>query len=511
MDTLSFNPSKELQIYEDVRLVIHEGKSNQFILKEIIKNGQDLLVNSLNKYMAEDIKYKYQVMNNKGEWQDTEYGYLELRKGAKPSNTAKVIDNNSLLKMLHYSNSNSIKEDIIIGAGEKSLTYCMRHILIDSYMLLRVINEDNILELRNYLSRFPQAALEKYNVLSYYHGLIFSLTYYLEHTLKNPISNTSEALSVLEQLWNQHPYQNNKDNKGLKAGYLVTKANILSAYDRSMAFETYQKILNKYNDIVKGFLSIEAITTYFLLTDSDRDSFQIKALTDEEVTEKNINICFSADSKYFKIYALNWLQNSQFFRNVNYNYGLVVENEDEYNELVKYYKDLQVSYSKFTGIDIVHNTRFFKIEPNILNKTAYACARFKLALYLLDNYKSDVYITDIDQYITGDFESYLLKIFNSENHDIYLPEMKGVYHYLPGRRYLAGNIYIKNNEVGIKYAKTLVSYTSKGLGLEHSWMLDQSATRYASEIFNVGDLKQFGIRPLEQSPSVKRIIRKHLI
>ena len=511
MDPLTFNPSKELQIYEDARLVIHERKSNQFILKEIIKNGQVLMINSLNKYMAEDIKYKYQVINNKGKWQDTEHGYFKLRNDTKLSDTSKVIDNNLLLKMLHYRNSNSIKQEVFLEADEKSILYCMRHILLDSYKLLGVLSKDNILTLKEYLLKFSERVLEESSTLSYYHSLMSCLTYYLEYTLNNTINNTSEALSVLEQSWSQYPYKNNKNNKGLKAGYLVTKANILSAYDRSMAFETYQKILNQYNDIVKGFLSIEAITTYFLLTDSDRDSFQIKTLTDGEVTEKNINICFSADNKYFKMYALNWLQSSQFFRNVNYNYGLVVDNEDEYNELVKYYKDLQVSYSKFTGIDVVHNTRFFKIEPNILNKTAYACARFKLALYLLENYKSDVYITDIDQYITGDFEGYLLKIFNSKNYDIYLPEMKGVYHYLPGRRYLAGNIYIKNNEVGIKYAKTLVSYTSKGLGLEHSWMLDQSATRYASEIFNVGDLKQFGIRPLEQSPSVKRIIRKHLI
>ena len=82
------------------------------------------------------------------------------------------------------------------------------------------------------------------------------------------------------------------------------------------------------------------------------------------------------------------------------------------------------------------------------------------------------------------------------------------YKFLPGRSHLAGNIYIRNDEQGKKFADLLTNYVGIGMEEKHSWMLDQNATRYASETVPVEDIKVYGRRVLKQYPDFKIALRK---
>lgn len=497
MFNVKFDPYAEYGLSEKSRLVIYDLETKSFIYKEIIEYKEVLELDINSKFKKKNLKYKYQIKNQESLWVDTVYGYSNIIKYSVKE----------LLSKLHFKNNkNVINDSIFLSASEKDLTYCIRHILLDTYNLLRNSTIDNVNYLQNYLDLFPENLLKESGVIAHYHSLMHTFLFFLENEISGLIDDVVAADKYLKQSKKEYKYSD-YNNIGFKTGFLVAKGNILSAYTRVLAYEAYQEALNLNTYIVDAFLSIEAITTFYLNVTPRINIFEISHDQFDTCQNNNLNLCFSADAKYFKMYSLNWLQASLYFDNLNYNYGIVSESEEDFNQLVSYYKELLDSLSSMLGIPKNNNTRFFLIKSKTINNTVYACARYQLAHHLLSNFEGNVYITDIDQFVNADINSYLKSIENNLNHDIYLPIMTGIYKYLPGRSHLAGNIFIRNSSGGKSYTKTLVDYISIGLEERYSWMLDQNATRYASEKYDVGSLHQFGKRALQQYPDLKRVMR----
>lgn len=497
MTSLSFNPYEEFGVFETVRLVIYDGVSKSFIEKIIIPPYEkfDLKIN--NKYKIKELKYKYQL--KKGDvWEDSQYGYQKFNKF-----TAK-----DLLNYLDFEYEGAIQNNILEQASGSEVEYCFRHLLLKTYSFLLSNPDQKKIEIVNrHLKKFPPFFLEEHCVASHYFSLISYLVVFItKFNFKVPVSMDEhiiiEYLNEIDSIFDEEK----EVNTGFKTGRLLAKANILSIVNRDLAYKYFQKILEIGGGFIDNFLTIEAITTYYKVVNGKNTSYSIQDMN-ECINNKNINICFSTDASYFKMFASNWAQASLYFKNLNLNFGIVASNYDEFNILVEDYKRLLKELSNFTNLEELNNTRFFYIKSTVINKTVYACARFYLALHLLEKYDGDVFISDIDQFVVGDLETYLEKISKNKL-NIYQPKMRNFYSILPGRSHLAGNIYIRNNAIGKEYSQLLVDYVGMGLQEKFSWMLDQNATRYASEMIPVGDLNKLGERVLRQFPSLKRAYRK---
>lgn len=500
MSNLSFSPYDELGISETVRLVIYDKESKSFIVKLAINSFEETVVPIENKYFKSNLSYKYQIKNNEGKWVDTHYGYHSFSR----------IDAKGLLKLLNIENTSELDHQLLLEASDKDVEYCFRHILIKTYSLL-LSNPDKtkVNMFKAYLQKLPMKFLKKHPVASHYYSLIKVLILYIEEfkfISPNNI-NKDEAYEVISKVDQMYSLEI-EEGIGFKTGWLLTKANVISLYDRKAAYEIYQVVLEIGQGFIENFLTIEALTTYYEQANKKNETYSIQEFENYKNTDNfDINVCFSADASYFKMFAVGWAQSSLYFRNISFNFGLVTHNEDEFRNLVSYYKDLLRSISNFSKIDITDNTRFFYINSSTINKTVYACARFYLSKYILENYNGDVFITDIDQLVIGNLDDYLEKVSKEKLH-IYQPKMRGYYCILPGRSHLAGNIYIKNTPEGQIYSQVLTDYVGLGFKEDFSWMLDQNATKYASEMFEIGNLNDLGERVLRQFPNLKRTLRK---
>lgn len=500
MSEFLFIPYKELELSGTVRLVIYDEESKLFIEKIVIASLSSATVNIDSSYCKENLKYKYQIKNDEGKWVDTHHGYYSFYK----------VDAKELLNLLSFENSSELDEQLLMEASEKDIKYCFRHILIKTYIsLLSNPNKIKVNMFKTYLKKLPIDFLKKHPVASHYYSLIKVLILYIEEfkfISPNNI-NKDEAYEVISKVDKIYSLEL-EEGVGFRTGWLLTKANVISLYDRKAAYEIYQVILEIGQGSIENFLAIEALTTYYEKVYKKNETYSIQEFENYKNTDNfDINVCFSADASYFKMFAVGWAQSSLYFRNISFNFGLVTHDEKEFRNLVSYYKDLLRSISNFSEIEITDNTRFFYINSSTINKTVYACARFYLSKYILENYKGDVFITDIDQLVIGNLDDYLERVSKEKLH-IYQPKMRGYYCILPGRSHLAGNIYIKNTPEGQIYSQVLTDYVGLGLKEDFSWMLDQNATRYASEMFEIGNLNELGERVLKQFPNLKRTLRK---
>lgn len=496
---LHFHPYTENNITEEVRLVIYDELSNEFIVKETIPSLESKDIKICKSYILKNLKYKYQVRNSENKWKDTEYGYNKIVE----------LGSYDLLKILDFNNKEPLDISFLCKLDKSEVEYCFRHILLKTYgFLLGNPNESKVNTIKSYIDKFPLEFLEMFAVASHYYSLMYILTSYIQlcdYLNPNQIS-ADKSYGYLNEIIEKYDL-NNKENLGFRTGVLLAKANIISLYDRSETYKIYQEILAIGDDFVSNYLTIEALTTYYDEITVEKPTYSISYKDNGKVENSfEINLCFSADSEFFKMFALNWAQYSLYFPKLSFNFGIVTKTSEEFNSLVSNYEDLLTGLSTLIGCDIPNNTRFFFIKSSVFNKTLFACARFYLCNYILENFNGDVYITDIDQFVIGDLEKYIKNIANNEL-NIYQPKMRGYYSILPGRSHLAGNIFIRNHDEGRDYSKMLAEYVCMGLNEDFSWMLDQNATRFASEKFNVGNLNNLGERVLRQFPELKRTFK----
>ncbi len=500
MSIKNFNPFKEIDCEFKVRLVVYDNDSKIFIKREVINSFESLDISFEKSINIESIKYKYQCIKE-DKWQDiTKYKYLLKNK----------VDIRKLTASFSFSN---LDKDNIVYLKDLDQRQISRYATIFLrkyyYFLLASPNLIKVNRVKSYIEAMPLSLIRSSDKIAYSYTLIVLITDFIEKSLNSDRNfNGSEEFKDWCTIVTKKYNFEQENILGFKVGSLVAKGHIASLHNRSITFDCYQQALELGEGFIEGFLGIDPLSTYYAEIDDINKSYEIIDKYTQEFTKGSLslssgtNICFSTDISYFQMYATNWANANFYFKNLVFNFGIVTNSEDEYNHCIISYQSIIKSISELLNINSPSNFRFFWIRSTVTNKTVYACARFYLAKYLINNYDEDVYISDIDQLVIGDFEKYLEK-FNDNKYSIYQPISSGYFSILPGRSHMAGNIYIRNDIEGKKYCEILTDYVGMGLNDKFSWILDQNATRFASEIIEVGNLDTYGARTLKQYPDLK--------
>ena len=496
MNKRKFNPYDEFGIQEKVRLVIYDTESKQFIKKMVISEYAFEEVSFSCKFDRNKLKYKYQTLSSEGIWENRyPYKFVFFKKNTKAEFT--------------FENSNP---DIFKGLknlNDKQLAVYFRNILKKYYFFLfGSPNQDKIDRVDFYLKLLSNDLICKNNVVAHCYSQMVVLNSYISGILDKSISHRSFDESWYHKVINKYEL-NNENSLGFLTGSLVAKGHILSLSNRKKAFESYSQAIELGKKYIEPLLVVDPLTTYYPEVGCSNNSYEIISdpanFNSEYLNNPSINVCFSVDLSYFKIFSVHWASSSFYFKNIILNFGVVAKTQEDYEYCLSGYKDILNSIAKMMQVPTPNNFRFYWIKSSIINRTVYACARFYLAKHLLDNSDKNVYISDFDQLVVGDLKGYLQKIEDDEGpYSVYQPVARGFFSMLPGRSHLAGNIFIRNNNDGKKYCQMLVDYVGLGLNAQYSWILDQNATRYASENITVGNLGKFGKRPLKQYPQLKK-------
>lgn len=494
----TFSPYKEFGIDKEVRVVVYDLISKTYILKQVIGVGEEYTMKVDSSYSKDNLKFKYQIYEE-SRWKDVLGGNRYIF----------TVDSKVLLKNIDFTKNSKINILSLGNAKEAQLSYALKYMLKNIYeYLFSAPNTVKIKKTEEFLNLFNEELMLHSDIISHFHSQLTILVKYIDYCENHKsINELTSCLQLLKKLTNKYKF-NYLENDGISSGKSVARGNILSVYDRDLAYENYQKAISIGESYISGFLAVDAMTTYYAKIDDHNNSYFIEEYEGNHAN-RNLNVCFSTDASYFKMFAFIWVQASFSFKDLNFNFGIVAESKELFNEMVGNYELLVDVYSKFLGSSAPKNNNFFWICPAFINKTVFACARFYLSSLLLEKHSNDVYISDIDQLVIGDLETYLINISKQvSNSSVYLPIVSKYYNFLPGRSHLAGNIYIRNDDQGKKFSNLLTNYVGMGIEEPYSWMLDQNATRYASEIIPVGDIRVHGRRVLKQYPEFKVALRK---
>lgn len=110
--------------------------------------------------------------------------------------------------------------------------------------------------------------------------------------------------------------------------------------------------------------------------------------------------------------------------------------------------------------------------------TYYACARFLFAPQIMEAYRSNVWIQNMDLLPTGDIR---VVPERSQEADVMMRMTRHMNGLIPWRRYEASNIMIRRNANGRAFLDATAQYLRSFLHRENSWYLDQNALVYAVE------------------------------
>ncbi|WP_352287349.1 hypothetical protein [Psychrobacter sp. GW64-MNA-CIBAN-0177] len=503
MKKRTFNPYKEIGVEEKVRLVIYDNSSKSFIMKKIIAKLDKIEVIFDEKINISGLKYKYQVFTEENKWIDIKkYSYITK------------ADIKKLLKDFKFSDSNVKDIPYLERLNEHQTTYFFQRLLrVYYYFLLSSPSLPKIKRVKLYLNALPITLIQSSNTIAHCYTQITLMTDYAERIVRTEstlISKQSDDKWIVEVI---EKYKFDQENLiGFKTGVLVTKGHIASLYDRNEAFDCYQQVLQIGKSFINGFLEIDALSTYYPNIIGINKSYKILDNYSEKGSdlinsEHLVNICFSSDVSYFQMFATSWAHASFYLKNLTLNFGIVTNDKNEYEHCIYNYQAIIKTIANLLKTEVPNNYKFFWIKSTVINRTVYACARFYLAKHLINTYSNNIFISDIDQLVVGDFESYL-EVFRNGKYSVYQPITSGLFSMLSGRSHLAGNIYICNDEKGRLYCELLTDYVGMGLEENYSWILDQNATRYASEHIEVGNLDDYGQRALKQFPDLKRNLKQ---
>lgn len=436
-------------------------------------------------------KYKIRVKENK-KWIDTCHGFTYFKE-------KKSVRIGEVLQYLHFESIDVLGGGFLLNdISERVLASAVRNIVKDGeYFLLKSPNKQKAEKILLYVEKLSNNDFMLNKDIRYMCGFFKTL-----------------ALLILESNCGERKVSEEKikligDDAKLqleeyKVGTSVAIGHYYSSFDRDKAYLIYKAVLKLNYSLIDNFLSVDALSTYFDRVPLDVGTRSITPLIEYSYTQDKYNLCFSSDPTYFRKYMYSWSQYSLYFKDVNFNILLVCKDYEEFTSLVSEYKSFLSEFTKFSGKENRNNIRFYFMKCEGGNKTLFACARFYLAKFLLNLGISDLYISDIDQISKGNIDSYLLSLRNTES-SVMLPISGDLFEWVPWRNFLAGNVYIKNNEDGKKFLKLLVDYSNHGLTKPKSWMLDQNALAYASQFVQVTHLHTAGPRIFEQFSPLSKV------
>jgi hypothetical protein len=128
----------------------------------------------------------------------------------------------------------------------------------------------------------------------------------------------------------------------------------------------------------------------------------------------------------------------------------------------------------------------FSIEENLidLDRAYYASSRFMISQKIIKEYGADILMVDIDQAISRDITK-IINSFSSNKHNLYINKLNNSW--MPWNYYLAGNIYLRNNDLTLDLLNAIINYIHNVVKINNSyknlWFLDQNALTYAVNTF----------------------------
>lgn len=402
---------------------------------------------------------------------------------------------------------------ILDGISESEAEYLTRNILSTGYRNI-LLNPD-LAKLKTYddfLTNFPLRYLTDHWSVSYVHELLWMLISYVKRCIGRGAMLEVIEMDVIDRIAGNYARTFGLDPIGIKdaPGILVAKGHIRSLGNREEASKLYELARRNGGVNIESFLRVDALATYFSDAPYSNRPELVAPVESPAATSGPVNLCFSADREYFKMFAPYWAVTSTFYSEYIFNYLVITETKKEFDSISAKYEAQLIELGDFIGKPYSGNVKLhWMSNAQGYGRTLYACGRFMLAEHLLSKASGDVFICDIDQIVIGDLSKFLETIAKTKS-SIKLPIVENYYALLPGRSHLAGYIYLHNSNDSSTFIAHVVNYILVGLGKSYSWMLDQNAIRYASEIVSVAHLDVRGNKAFGHFPSHKNSLKLRL-
>lgn len=304
-------------------------------------------------------------------------------------------------------------------------------------------------------------------------------------------SDTGKAVELVSQV-----------NAGSGAAREIVRGHVASLFDRGLAQKYYSAAFGK-SHIVKRFYIDQGVNTYFASLESQpRLAEDPQHKISQICSSAKLSLVFSMDAGFCSAYLPLMLHYARYMSDINYHF-VFVGSKSEVSACREMLDVLVTAQEKCAGRKMVnYSCSTMSIPATVKEKvTFYACARYFAASELLE-YFEGVYVMDMNIQFTENPATYFSSMWE---HDVCLPKGLNLGQLMPWRRFMAGNVFVRNTEAGRAFLSTVVDYMRAGLVCADSWTLDQNALCYAMEVMDmeVYDLNSRG-KPTYQ-PRVNKL------
>lgn len=221
-----------------------------------------------------------------------------------------------------------------------------------------------------------------------------------------------------------------------------------------------------------------------------------------------VTVIYSANPSFLRAYLMRLVFYISLFPEYDYHFHLIAppeESADLASLLLDTYITNQTIRKESVNVD--HISFSFSEVPYGVSEAVsyYAAARFLVAYNVMRTTGAAIWIQDVDLFPTGDSSIHLPQLEKADV-SLYVSNfLRGVF---PWTRYLAGNVYVSNTELGRKFLLSTSEYLSEWVAVPDSWTVDQNAMTYAIDScgpnLKLGNMRTFKI-PFHQSKLATRI------
>lgn len=504
-----FDPKGDHNIDQEARLVFYDIEEQGFHQMVIIKPGEkhELVdANIINNPLR--YKYKYQVKN--------EYRWIDATKYIR------FTSNQYYDFILDKDNISNYEPIINILNGKTEEHKIIREKFI--YLLFNEIwhnpkaKHKNANDIVQYVNELPadQVSLDVADYEFYINQYLQLKRFFIQNkfidvsyfNLRNLTSISSHPLrKQLQEIISSTGKKNFPPYKYLLQGKLESFLE-----NRKNAGEAFRAFLKSNLDNVPGI--DQGVYTYSKVVQDQPISYEIEFLSDLR-TRAELTFLMSMDERFLRLYGLPILYIANILPQYHFHFHIVGQREivnhsvDDFLKLHHLMKTFTQNFSSSGNV-------FFSFEetPTIVmeKRTYYACARFLHANKIMERYESDILIMDIDLILKDDPTLYLTFL---HQYDVSMPVSSGIISLCPWRRFLGGNVYLKNNLLARHFLRSVHKYISAHLDQPTSWTLDQNALCYAYETmanenpeFKFGDVNDYSRKTGKSRPFLQGSIRQ---
>jgi len=284
-------------------------------------------------------------------------------------------------------------------------------------------------------------------------------------------------------------------NEGTQASFLLAAMLTSMMKSRDEAIPLFEKSCNMKSDFIRKFaLDLGAYT--YSKPSGAFESYDGATFVQDSYNNSKFLILISLDSNFLRCYGPQLFVLANVLRDYHFHFHVVGK---DVIKLIHQSLELINDIKRFREADSFNTSFSMQEVPRFVAsvKTFYACARYIVAEQVMDYYKKDVYIMDADLYFEDDPSSFFESIGDAS---ISFTITLGVRGIVPWRRFMAGNVYLRNNEETRRFLRHVVYYMNAYLHKEISWMLDQNALTYGYEVSNDVTFGTYKNRPTKQFP-----------